>query len=71
MGLEKFLVLDDATSIEYPKFLRKSEEKVKILQKRLAHKNKGSRKGGGEDYALYLPEYIYTPSGREKIGRTS
>ncbi|MCS4540325.1 MAG: transposase [Thaumarchaeota archaeon] len=44
LGLEKFAALDNAESIEYPEYLRRSEEKIKALQRRLAHKKKGSKR---------------------------
>jgi putative transposase len=44
VGLEKFIVLDDESSSEYPRFLRLSEEKVIRLQKHLSRKRKGSRR---------------------------
>jgi len=44
LGLEKFVTPDNAESIEYPRFLRASEEKIKALQRRLAHKKKGSKR---------------------------
>lgn len=44
MGLEKFVVLDDATSAEYPQFLRKSENKVKQIQQHFSRKEKGSKR---------------------------
>ncbi len=31
MGLEKFVAFDDTTSAEYPEFLRKSEDKIRLL----------------------------------------
>jgi putative transposase len=50
MGLESFVTLDDATSAEYPQFLRASEEQIKHLQRRLARK----RKESGRRHALDL-----------------
>jgi len=44
LGLTKFAVLDNGDSEEYPKYLRKSEEKLKLLQRRLKHKKKGSKR---------------------------
>ncbi len=43
MGLIKFLTLSDATTTEPPKFLRKSEEKIKRLQRVMSRAKKGSR----------------------------
>ncbi|MCS4539521.1 MAG: transposase [Thaumarchaeota archaeon] len=44
MGLEKFVALDDATSTTYPEFLRKSEDRIKLLQQHFSRKNKRSRR---------------------------
>lgn len=44
LGLEKFVTLDDADSIEYPRFLRQSEEKTKKLHRRLSKKVRGSKR---------------------------
>jgi putative transposase len=44
LGLEKFATLDNAESIEYPRFLRASEEKIKALQRRLAKKKNCSKR---------------------------
>jgi len=43
MGLIKFLTLSDGATIEPPKFLRKSEEKIKRLQRVMSRAKKGSR----------------------------
>ena len=45
LGLERFMTLDNSWSAEYPRFLRRSEENVKQLQRRLAHKNKNKKRG--------------------------
>jgi putative transposase len=44
LGLEKFIVLDNSSSNEYPEFLRMSEQKIIRLQKRLSRKRKGSNR---------------------------
>ncbi len=44
VGLEKFATFDNAESIEYPQFLRRSEEKLKTLQRHLAGKKKVSKR---------------------------
>ena len=44
LGLEQFVTLDNGESVQYPKFLRAAEEKIKHLQRRLARKRKGSRR---------------------------
>jgi putative transposase len=44
LGLERFVTLDNGESVQYPKFLRAAEEKIKHLQRRLARKRKGSRR---------------------------
>ena len=45
MGLETFIALDDDSESENsPKFLSRSENKLKILQRHLARKLKGSRR---------------------------
>ncbi len=43
IGLIKFLTLSDGTTMDPPKFLRKSEEKIKRLQRVMARAKKGSR----------------------------
>ncbi len=43
IGLIKFLTLSDGTTMEPPKFLRKSEEKIKRLQRAMSRAKKGSR----------------------------
>lgn len=44
MGISKFVTLDDATSVEYPKFLRLSECRLVQLQRNFMRKHKGSRR---------------------------
>ncbi|MDV3277679.1 MAG: transposase [Nitrososphaerales archaeon] len=44
LGLDKFVVMDDATSTEYPEFLRRSEDKIKRLQHHFSRKHKGSKR---------------------------
>jgi putative transposase len=44
LGLEKFATLDNADDADYPEFLRQSENKIKTLQRSLAHKRKGSKR---------------------------
>ncbi len=44
LGLESFITLDDSESAEYPEFLRQSEEKIKLLQRKLATKKKWSKR---------------------------
>jgi putative transposase len=44
LGLDRFVTLDNAESVEYPKFLRVAEEKIKHLQRQLARKRKGSKR---------------------------
>jgi len=45
LGLEKFIVLDEGSNskYEYPRFLQRSELKIKRLQKHLSTKRNGSR----------------------------
>lgn len=43
IGLIKFLTLSDRTAVEPPKFLRKSEEKIKRLQRVISRAKKDSR----------------------------
>ena len=43
MGLMKFLTLSNGDTVETPKFLRKSEEKIKRLQRVMSRAKKGSR----------------------------
>ncbi len=44
VGLERFVTFDDATSTEYPEFLRQSEDKIKRLQHHFSRKHNGSRR---------------------------
>ncbi len=44
MDLEKFATLDDATSTEYPEFLRQSEQKIKHVQQDFSRKLRGSKR---------------------------
>jgi len=43
VGLSSFATLSTGLKIEAPKFLRKSEKKLKLLQRRVSRKHKGSR----------------------------
>jgi len=43
VGLENFATLSDGIVIENPKFLRKSEVRIKLLQRRVSRKVKGSK----------------------------
>jgi len=45
LGLEKFLATSDNESIKEHKFFKKSEGKLKLLQRKLKNKKKGSRRG--------------------------
>ncbi len=45
VGLVKFATFDDRTSAEYPEFLRKSEEKIRRIQRHFSRKHKGSKRG--------------------------
>jgi putative transposase len=47
MGLTGFATFDDASSVKYPRFLRRSEGKIKRLQRNLSRKVKGSRRRRG------------------------
>lgn len=42
LGIKDFAILSDGTKIENPKFLRTKEQRLKVLQKRLSRKQKGS-----------------------------
>ena len=44
LGLERYLTLDNSESADYPEFLRRSEEKLKRLQRHLSRKRRGSRR---------------------------
>jgi putative transposase len=44
LGLTQFLTLDNGESIEYPRFLRAAEEKIRYLQKRMMRKRAGSKR---------------------------
>lgn len=52
MGLEKFITLDNAESVEYSAFLRKSEGRIKRLQRRLSKKHKGSKRRNAACFSL-------------------
>jgi putative transposase len=43
LGLKSLVTLSDGTKVEHPRYLRKSEEKLKHLQRDLSRKEKGSR----------------------------
>jgi putative transposase len=43
VGLEKFATLSDGSAIENPKYLRKTEKRLKHAQRALSRKQKGSR----------------------------
>jgi putative transposase len=43
LGLLHFYALSDGTTVDTPRFLRKSEQKLVKLQRRLSHKKKGSK----------------------------
>jgi putative transposase len=44
LGINNFITLDDGTVIDYPKYLMNTEDKIKVLQKHLSRKKKGSRR---------------------------
>ena len=44
MGLSRFVTFDDAASTEYPEFLRRSEDKIRYMQRHFNRKHKGSRR---------------------------
>src|SRR2546428_2940047 len=57
MGLVKFATFDDRTSAEYPEFLRRSEEKIRRIQRHLSRKHGGSKRRlelGGRLSRLHL-----------------
>lgn len=43
VGIKRFATLSDKTKITNPKFLKKSEQRLKVLQRRLSKKQKGSK----------------------------
>lgn len=43
LGLKHFIVMSDGTRIDNPKFLKQSEKRLKVLQRRLSRKQKGSQ----------------------------
>lgn len=43
LGIKDFVITSDGEKFENPKFLRKSEERLKMLQRRLSKKQKGSK----------------------------
>ena len=43
VGIKSFVTLSDGTKIENPKYLQKSERKLKVRQRRLSRKVKGSK----------------------------
>ena len=47
MGLTEFATFDDASSVKYPQFLRRSEDEIKHLQRHFSKKLKGSRRRHG------------------------
>jgi putative transposase len=44
LGLTEFATFDDASSVKYAQFLRRSEDKLKHIQRHLSRKLKGSRR---------------------------
>jgi putative transposase len=44
MGLSKFVTFDNATSAEYPEFLRRSERQISHVQHHISRKQKGSKR---------------------------
>jgi putative transposase len=46
LGLKSFLVTSNGERVETPKLLRKTEEKLKRVQRLLSHKKKGSKNSG-------------------------
>ncbi|NEP84057.1 MAG: transposase [Okeania sp. SIO3B3] len=44
MGLYKFLVTSEGESVSIPQYYRKSQQRLKTLQKRLSRKKKGSKR---------------------------
>jgi putative transposase len=52
MGLTEFATFDDASSVKYPQFLRRSEDKIKLLQRHLSRKLPGSRRRRGHGRRL-------------------
>ncbi|NEN92971.1 MAG: transposase, partial [Okeania sp. SIO3H1] len=44
MGLKEFLVTSEGESVPIPQYYRKSQQRLKTLQKRLSRKNKGSKR---------------------------
>lgn len=42
VGLKSFIAVSDGTIIEHPKFIKKTEQKIKFLQRKLSRKQKGS-----------------------------
>src|SRR2546422_8415026 len=47
MGLTEFAAFDEASSVKYPQCLRRSEDKIKRLQRHFSRKLKGSRRRRG------------------------
>ncbi|NEP84203.1 MAG: transposase [Okeania sp. SIO3B3] len=44
MGLKEFLVTSEGESVSIPQYYRKSQQRLKTLQKRLSRKKKGSKR---------------------------
>ena len=44
MGMSRFVTFDAAASTEYPEFLRRSEDKIRYMQRHFSRKHKGSRR---------------------------
>jgi len=41
--INNFITIDDGLTIDYPKYLRNTGDKIKVLQKHLSRKKKGSK----------------------------
>ena len=52
VGIKHFVTLSDGTKIDNPKFLKNSLQRLKVLQKRLSRKQKGSKNGDKAKYQV-------------------
>jgi putative transposase len=64
LGLDTFLALDNRESIYYPEYMRRSEHKIRALQRRLGTKVKGSRRWRQVCFSL-AKVHIHTKRQRE------
>jgi putative transposase len=71
VGLESFATLSDGTIIENPRYLIKSENKLKRLQKRLSRKKKCSRNRGKAIHKLAIQHETVAHQRKDFLHKTS